>query len=377
MADDSAGDGVPEPVRERLAGLAEGSDVDEQGRHEPVGLGPLRADGGELGAAELQARLEEVEAALEGLQDELDEKVDDVRDRVIQVKRETDAKAAADHDHAALEERVDRLDGQLDALGRDYVDVDAAVDDVEERLDVLEGRMEAGFSNFEEVLEYLLDAADDADAKRDTLARAVLDLRRRVDRLASSATRRDAADRLRASAHEHGVTSADCESCGRTVHLAMLTAPECPHCAAGFTEVEPRTGFFRSSVLHTGSRPALEGAVQEEAPDVSSLLEEAGAGSPEVGDADSATDAAGPADAAGVADAGPAGNAAASRGLDAVRGVGPAYAEQLRDAGVGTVGELAVADTERLADGTDIAAGRLRTLVDRARELVDDDGPTG
>ena len=361
MANDpAAGDGVPEPVREWLAGLAEERDVTEG----ELLAALLSGDG--PGGDEFDGRLDDLEAAVGDLERELDEKVEDVRERVIQVKREADAKAPADHDHPPLEGQVEEHRELLDALGRDVVEVDEAVDDVGERIDAIDDRMEAGFSNFEEVLEYLLDASDDTGAKIRTLARAVVGLRKEVDRLAASTAERDAADRLRVSAHEHGVTSADCESCGRTVHLAMLTAPECPHCAAGFTEVEPRTGFFRSSVLHTGSRPALEGEVQRDAPDVSSLLEEQGTGSPEVGDVGSGTD--GPATTAGES---AAESAATTRGLDAVSGIGPAYAEQLRSAGVSTVGDLAAADPDRLADETDIARGRLRTLVDRAGELVE------
>lgn len=335
--------------------------------------------------AELRERLDEVQTAIEDLSNELDEKVRDVRERVIQVKRETDAKAPAEHDHPALAEEVDELRSHLDALGRDYVAVDAAVDDLDERVEAVDDRLEAGFSNFEEVLEYLLDTADGLQAKVETLARATMGLRERADRLAASAAQRDAADRLRAEAHEHGVTRADCESCGRTVHLAMLTAPECPHCAAGFTEVEPRTGFFRSSVLHTGTRPALEGAVEGDAPDLESLVEGAGTTGPPVdGVHDGASDdGPGPTSRDSVAEAGAiggtasAGSAAAERDLDAVSGVGPAYAGRLRAAGVETVGDLAFADPERLADRTDIAPGRLGTLVDRARDLVESEPSSG
>jgi polyhydroxyalkanoate synthase len=56
--------------------------------------------------------------------------------------------------------------------------------------------------------------------------------------------------------------------------------------------------------------------------------------------------------------------------LDQVRGVGPAYAERLREAGVGTVSELAAADPETLADRVDVAPSRTADWIDHAGELT-------
>lgn len=52
--------------------------------------------------------------------------------------------------------------------------------------------------------------------------------------------------------------------------------------------------------------------------------------------------------------------------LTAIKGIGPAYAERLESAGVGTVGELAGADADALADATDISAKRIQGWIDRA-----------
>ncbi|MFB6281750.1 MAG: PHA/PHB synthase family protein [Haloferacaceae archaeon] len=54
--------------------------------------------------------------------------------------------------------------------------------------------------------------------------------------------------------------------------------------------------------------------------------------------------------------------------LESVAGIGPAYAERLRSAGVDGVGELAAADPADLADRVAIGEGRLRTFVERAAE---------
>ena len=49
-----------------------------------------------------------------------------------------------------------------------------------------------------------------------------------------------------------------------------------------------------------------------------------------------------------------------------IKGIGPAYAERLADAGVHTVSDLADADAEELGEATDIGESRLRTWIDRA-----------
>jgi len=53
--------------------------------------------------------------------------------------------------------------------------------------------------------------------------------------------------------------------------------------------------------------------------------------------------------------------------LEDVKGVGPAYAQRLRDAGVGSVAELADADADDLADRTDLSANRIGNWIERAR----------
>jgi polyhydroxyalkanoate synthase len=56
--------------------------------------------------------------------------------------------------------------------------------------------------------------------------------------------------------------------------------------------------------------------------------------------------------------------------LTVVRGVGPAYADRLRAAGVETVADLAAADPVELAGEVDIAEGRLREIVAAAGDVA-------
>ena len=53
--------------------------------------------------------------------------------------------------------------------------------------------------------------------------------------------------------------------------------------------------------------------------------------------------------------------------LEEVKGIGPAYADRLRDAGIEDVAALAAADAADLAERSDMGEGRLEKLIDRAK----------
>ncbi|ELZ32784.1 ribbon-helix-helix protein, copg family [Halogeometricum pallidum JCM 14848] len=204
----------------------------------------LRSDAaGENAASELA----DLGTRVSHLETELDEKVTDLRERVVQVKREADRRAAAD------DERPDSDDAAA-ARATD------AVSDLGESLSTLESRVEAGFENYEEVLEYLVDAAEESEEKLDAVAAAVVDLRRRASESARADAERTAATELKREANREGVVRADCEACGESVALGLLEAPHCPHCDETFDGVRARSGLlpFGSATLTTGRPPALE-----------------------------------------------------------------------------------------------------------------------
>jgi DNA repair exonuclease SbcCD ATPase subunit len=177
--------------------------------------------------------------------------LEDVRKRVVQVKRETDAKTPTD-DHEALAADLERAEADLDDLADDVERLAASVDAVEADL-------ESGFENFEEVLEYLTDRTETLGERVDTLARAVVDARSELRRLGADAAARTEADRLKLAASQHGIAAANCEACDSHVDIGLLTEAECPHCATAFDGVEPKDGFFGSHTLTTGEPPALAG----------------------------------------------------------------------------------------------------------------------
>lgn len=183
--------------------------------------------------------------------EEFTDLLEDVRKRVVQVKRETDAKTPTD-DHEALAADLERAEADLDDLADDVERLAASVDAVEADL-------ESGFENFEDVLEYLTDRTETLGERVDTLARAVVDARSELRRLGADAAARTEADRLKLAASQHGIAAANCEACDSHVDIGLLTEAECPHCATAFDGVEPKDGFFGSHTLTTGEPPALAG----------------------------------------------------------------------------------------------------------------------
>lgn len=203
----------------------------------------------------------DVDRQLEEQREEYMELLEDVRERVIQVKRETDAKAPADHDHPELES-VERLESDLEELRT--------------TVEGLEADLENGFENYEDVLRYLKDVTEESRQYLDTLATALLDVRSATERVAAESAARVEADRLKSTANKHGFRLASCEECDASVDLSLLSKAECPHCSATFVDVDPKDGFFGDNTLVTGSTPALEGAVDgaEDGTDLTSILEE-------------------------------------------------------------------------------------------------------
>ncbi|EMA31368.1 hypothetical protein [Halobiforma nitratireducens] len=188
--------------------------------------------------------LEELRGELEASREEFRELLEDVRSRVIQVKREADAKAPTDHDH------------------REYAD-EGDLETLRSELATLEETVEGGFANFEDVLDYLLERTDDLEERSTVLATAAVDLRKRWDDFVERERRRARVEDLKLAANRLGVRSAACEECDASVDIALLTAPECPHCASPVADVRESTSFFGSPTLETGEPPALEGRGSE------------------------------------------------------------------------------------------------------------------
>ncbi|WP_416840882.1 hypothetical protein [Haloferax sp. DFSO52] len=191
-------------------------------------------------------KLDTVEGRVDGLEETVSEKIDDVRMRVVQVKRETDEKAAHAHDHPTLREDID--------------DVTANIETVREQLSAVESRVEGGFDNYEEILTYLDETTTDLDERLDVVAASLADVRSRVTDIEAAHRERKQLSTLLRTANDAGERKATCDNCEETVHLDLLTEPRCPACQSAFEALSPSKGFFGSATLRTGQPLALEAA---------------------------------------------------------------------------------------------------------------------
>jgi len=242
-----------------------------------------------------------IESRLDALDAETDEKVEDLRERFVELYRGLESKAADDHGHEETTERLDAVAAELDAVAArvDELEAEAAAtatvgEAVEETIDSLDDRLARvesrtddldelrnrteGFEGLEAGLDDLDARVDDVeglasrvadledlDEKLSRVASAVVRVRRRLEAAERDRGDRERLDALTAAANRAGVRKAKCTNCSETVDVGLLTAPECPHCGRVFEELEPNPGFLGTSRLVVGDPPALDGEVDGDA----------------------------------------------------------------------------------------------------------------
>ena len=203
-------------------------------------------------APTLDERIDELQGRLDDLETETDDRINDVRERVVQELKTAKEKADPEHDHPELADDIDAIDSELD-------EVSTSVSSLSGELDSLQERVDGGFENYETVLTSLTDRADDIDSKLDTLAGAVVGLRKRAVELESANARRAAVEEIQATANRQGVRAGNCESCDQHIELGLLAEPRCPHCQQPLAGVEPGGRFIGSATVTVGDQPALAG----------------------------------------------------------------------------------------------------------------------
>ncbi|WP_418285881.1 hypothetical protein [Halorubrum sp. DTA46] len=227
-------------LKRAIVALAETEDIDVPDAEE---VAAIRADLNELDA-------------------DLDEKVSDLRERFVELYRDLEAKAPADHTHEATDSRLDAVASDVDNLA---AEIDAVAERVDETRDDVGDRLARVESRTEELdaLESRVTELDsgELDDKLSRVASAVVRVRRRLEAAERDRADRERLDALTAAANRAGVRKAKCTDCGETVNLGLLTTPECPHCGRRFAELEPNPGFLGTSKLITEEPPALDGDV--------------------------------------------------------------------------------------------------------------------
>ncbi|WP_434521542.1 hypothetical protein [Halorubrum sp. AS12] len=215
-----------------------------------------------------------IEARLDDLDDDVDEKITDLRERLIDLYREVeslDAAAEGDGDGAAAADaaRLDDLADELEEVAARLDRLDAAVadapssdrvGDLGDRLDALDARLDGVESDLAGIS---ADELTEIDDKLSRVASAVVRVKRRLDAAERDRADRERVDALTRTANRHGVRSADCDHCGGGVELGLLSTPECPHCGRRFEDLEPNTGFLGTSRLLVADRPAIDGDIAD------------------------------------------------------------------------------------------------------------------
>lgn len=204
----------------------------------------------------------QVDSRIDALESELDEKLEDVRRRVVQVKQEADAKAPADHTHAELAD-VEQVAEQVERLDEQVTELEAQID---------ESDLGSELANIQQ--------------KLTQLARVVVDMRE-----SAGDDRDEALDSIKRTAAREGYEQATCGACGESVRVGLLPEAACPHCDSPFGDIiDSSGGLFGSSPRLVGphdegddvGRPDGETATEtdgsEPIPDITPETAESGSG---------------------------------------------------------------------------------------------------
>lgn len=243
MASESTGDGsltvsLPSEINEWLSARAQTLGVDR----EVVLLQLLSSyqaaaelDDESVPVAGPQAVEQVVADRVSDIEQRHDQDIEDVRSRVVQLKRELDAKAAGDHDHEQLQ--------QFDDLEDEVAELRSAVEDIETEMDSTVAEHDVMIEDIDERL-------DSLQERLKTVAWVVSDLRDAYE----SQGGLEAVERIKRAAAKADIDRAKCENCGQGVSIGLMTDPECPHCQATVTNVEAADSWFGSPRLLAASQ---------------------------------------------------------------------------------------------------------------------------
>jgi hypothetical protein len=236
---------------EILSRAVEAYQMFEEVDHEPFHAAVAEVDDDIEGASQVANRSADLQTALDRLdrvEADLDEQVDDLRGRVIEVLREAESRAPADHDHPELTHSLNELEmaveHQSDRLGEIGDQIDQTGAHEEHRGDRLAT---------------LAESIEEIEQKLQQLASATVKLQQRTDALEQRTSGIQLLADLKREANQNGVEKAKCGNCDRAVNIGLLEKPRCPHCEHSFDGFVPSSGFFGDPTLSVGDQPAIEG----------------------------------------------------------------------------------------------------------------------
>jgi len=160
-----------------------------------------------------------IESRLDDLDAEVDEKVEDLRERFVELYRDLESKAPADHAHEETAERLDAIAADLDAVADrlDELEAEAAAtatvgEAVEETIDALDNRIAR--------VESRTDDIDELDARTEGLD----DLEARVNDLEALDARVDDLDEIERSSRGSRARSSEFAGGWRRLSATAPTA---------------------------------------------------------------------------------------------------------------------------------------------------------
>lgn len=167
-----------------------------------------------------------LDAQLRSLRSEYEEALGDVRERIIQVKKEADGKTPTE-DHQALAEQLESMERSLEELATELRTAG------EER----EDRFEEQLGDTREELSALGEEVDAMSERLEKVGWALGTLREESER-------RDRLERIKEAAANLHVSTAECERCEQPVDVAMLGEPACPHCSTELRDLNASRSLF-------------------------------------------------------------------------------------------------------------------------------------
>lgn len=223
----SSSDETDGEVRERLTELEQTVETEAEHRQSLDVLVETIAD--RLTAVE--ETVEELSAEVEGLDESLDRK------------------------HESLVERTDELAEELEQERETRASEQQMLAGEQERISA---RLDSEFDNLETILTYLVSRTDELEADVsdvDSRQEEAL-MRLRWERDTLNSIKRDAADA--------DVQSGECESCGETIDLGLLSQPYCPACENTLTGVtEERKWLLFSNIVVTTKDQSQEQSTRD------------------------------------------------------------------------------------------------------------------
>ena len=175
-----------------------------------------------------------------------------------------------------------------------------------------------------------------------------------------------------ADASETGTTAAETGS-DATAAEAGSDGVEADATATDATAAETGAGATETDTASSDAVAAETGAdVEKTTAAESADRSDSGAQSESADDAEADSVGGEASETADAAEADEFTSEAAMESVKNIKGIGPAYAERLSEAGVDSVADLATADANELADAIDVSEKRIGRWIERARDYANE-----